>query len=422
MSGLHVAYVLKVYPRLSETFIVNEILELERAGVQVTVFSLKTPREGRFHEKLARVRADVVYVPDRGPAELVKLLAARQGELAMRRERILDQFWNDISGGREPDTRPLGQAIEVALEAEARGVDHFHAHFATIATDVARRASALSGIPFSFTTHAKDIYHEDRDRALMPEALGSAAFAVTVCDANVEALRPLCPPSARLHRIYNGLNLDEFRAGDPPRNERPRVLGVGRLVPKKGFDTLLHAARILMDRGVDFEGELVGDGSERASLEALAAKLRLGDRFRLVGPRSNEEVRHAFQRSDVFALPCRVAEDGNRDALPTVLLESMALGCPVVTTPVTGNAEIVDGGRAGLLVPPDDAQALADAMAELFTSPARREELRQAGHARVRELFDVRRSVAELRILFEGAAARASLRSGTEEAACASSI
>lgn len=405
MSGLHVGYVLKVYPRLSETFVVNEILGLEARGVAVTIFALRVPTEGRFHEKLARVRADVVYLPDRTAADLLGLIAGHRDTLSPVRERLGELLWQELDG--EPSIRSLGKGLDLALEARRRGVDHLHAHFATSATEVARMASLCSGIPYSFTAHAKDIYHDSADPDTLRRRLADASFAVTVCDSNREHLERLRVGSTPIRRIYNGLDLDEYRPRPRPATGATnglRILGVGRLIPKKGFDVLLEAARLLEERGLAFGCTIIGDGAQRGELAARCHELGLGHRVRFAGALPVEQVREAMVEADVVVLPARIDAEGNRDALPTVLLEAMALERPFVSTPVVGIPEIAGEAEAGILVPPDDATALADALARLAAHPTERDAIGRAGRRRALRLFDVRHSTAELHRLFDRSA------------------
>jgi len=403
MSTLHVGYVLKMYPRLSETFILNEILQLERLGARVTIFSLRNAREGRFHEKLSRVQADVIYLDDRTPVELLRHVATRRDRLAPLRRELGEMLWSEITASDTPSVKLVGKAIDVAALAEERGIDHLHAHFATSAADVARGASRISGIPYSVTAHAKDIYLEAHDPERLRDRLQDASFVVTVCDANREWITSITNGSARVHRIYNGLDLDEFRPR--PRTGRsgePVVLGVGRLVPKKGFDTLIRACALLAASGLRFRCRIAGDGEERTALEDLVRREGLQQTVRFLGPLSNESVRREMETADVMALPCRVADDGNRDALPTVLLEAMAMELPFVSTPVTGIPEIAGREEGGVLVPEDDPAALARRLGELLDSPGRLRALGEAGRRRATLLFDGRRSAAELLSLFGG--------------------
>lgn len=423
MSPVHVGYVLKVYPRLSETFIVNEILELERQGARVTVFSLRLPQEGRFHEKLARVAADVVYLPALTTHDLAALATDRAAELAPARERLGGALWDILAGGDVRRVKHFSQAVSLHLEASRHGVQHLHAHFATSSTAVAALASEFSGIPFSFTAHAKDIYLDAHDLSLLEDRLRRARFAVTVCDANLRHLRDTFGPAGRVERIYNGLDLHELRA---PAAKTPgavaEIVSVGRLVPKKGFDTLLDACSLLAAGGARFRCRIVGDGPERAALEERVRGLGLGAQVEMTGSLPNGRVHALIAGADVLALPCRIADDGNRDALPTVLLEALALGTPVISTPVTGIPEIVGDDEAGAIVPSDDASALARELRRFLGDPELRRACGAAGRARMERLFDIRQNVARLHGLFRESAASAASPAKAEGALHATAL
>jgi glycosyltransferase involved in cell wall biosynthesis len=404
--SFHVGYVLKMYPRFSETFIVNEILELERRGARVTVFSLRVPREGRFHEKISRVAAEVVYLPNRSVHELVNLVAEQRDQLAPTKRVLSSYLWEQIEGDGPLSLAYVSKAIDVAAEVRARGIQHLHAHFATSATAVARMASRLACIPYSFTAHAKDIYLETHSLDRLRRFMADASFVVTVCDANCTPLARIGRGRGDVRRIYNGLDLEEFRPAPAARSARFTILGVGRLIPKKGFDTLVESCRLLKKRGLDFQCRIAGTGPDEEDLAARIRRDETGDMVELAGPLPNERVRAEISAADVVALPARVAEDGNRDALPTVLLEAMALETPFVSTPVTGIPEIAGANETGLLVPPDRPDLLADVLASLAESPGLRQSLGRAGRSRVRNLFDVRHSVSELLRLFETSGGR----------------
>ncbi len=398
---MRVGYVLKKFPRLSETFVLNEILELERQGVDVTVLSLHRPDDGRFHEKLARLRGSVVYVPARTGLDLRAQLTAHSNTLRARGQALANELADLLP---EPDQDPwatLRWGFEVAQAVRVRGLDRLHAHFASVATRVARVAHLLTDVPYSFTSHAKDIYRDTVEPAAYARLLSTADFAVTVCDANRHYIvdRLAGPYADKVRRLYNGIELAEFAATSDAVREPGLIVGVGRLIEKKGFGYLVDAVADLLRKGENVRCAIVGDGEDSVALEKKVQALGT-DKITLLGPRSHHEVRALLRRASVFALPCVIGGDGNRDALPTVLLEAMAAGVPVVTTPVVGNAEIVDGGRAGVLVPERDAAALAVALRTLLHDAPRRAALAQAGGRRVRELFDLAQNVATLRAWF----------------------
>jgi colanic acid/amylovoran biosynthesis glycosyltransferase len=384
-----VGYVLKVYPRFSETFVVNEILAHERAGADLEVFSLRAPVEGRFHEMLARVRAPVTYLPS-GSLRAERLwadLAAASEALPGLLEALEDATCEEVGD--------VHQALLLALEVRRRGIEHLHAHFGSVATTVARLAARFAGVPYSFTAHAKDIFWDGVDGGALTRKLRDAAAVVTVSDYNVGELQDRCP-SARIHRIYNGLELERFPYAGPGLRD-PLIVGVGRLVEKKGFGDLVDACALLVARGRSFRCQIAGAGPLEQQLRRQVDALGLAAHVELVGPRSQDEVVRLLRSGVAFAAPCVVGEDGNRDGLPTVLLEAMALGTPCVSTPVTGIPEAIQDGVTGLLIPERDPRALAAALDRLLADHPLRVRLARAARATVEARFDVDRNAAGMR-------------------------
>ncbi len=393
-----IAYILKMYPRFSETFIVNEILELERQGIEVRIYALMRPNDGRFHASLARVRASVVYVPEFPLSQAGALWRPHKAVFGRNRKLYLNTLKHAATRGHTGALKRFLQAGFVAAHLAHHPVDALHAHFASSATRVANYVSRLTGIPYSFTAHAKDIFHEEVNAATLRSKIRDARFVVTVSDFNRDYLNELMGPvRSDVRRLYNGIDLDLFKAtSDVARDER-QILAVGRLVEKKGFGDLLLACKVLVIRGVDFRCEIIGQGPLEATLRAEIERLELKDRVALIGPRPQDEVLQAYRRSAIFALPCIIGADGNRDGLPTVLLEAMATGTACVSTDVTGVPEIIDHDVDGLVVPQNNPNALADALERLLVEPALRERFAIAGRAKVERDFDVRQSVGTLR-------------------------
>ncbi len=399
-SGIRVGYVLKMYPRFSETFIVTELLSMEEQGVDLEIFSLRSPVDGRFHESLARVKAPVCYLDAGGKAsEAWETLRRGRSALGSRLEHELDELL-------EVSLIDACQAIELALAVRRRGITRLHAHFATVATTVARLASRLAGVPYSFTLHAKDIFNEGVDQAQLRTKLADSAAAITVSDFNERYLKTRFGDSAKtVVRVYNGIDLDLFSM-EPPVSRPPVVVAVGRLVEKKGFHHLLDAIALLVRRGRTVHLDLVGGGIEQAGLKARADALGVAGQVTFHGPLTQLEARDRIRGAAVLAAPCIVGADGNRDGLPTVILEGLALGTPVVATPVTGIPEAVLDGHTGLLVPEGDVPALADALCRLLDDPDLRCRLADAGRRHVEANFDSRVNVRQLREVMTGTVRR----------------
>jgi glycosyltransferase involved in cell wall biosynthesis len=384
-----------MYPRFSETFILSELLELERQGVELHVFALKRPDDGIAHADVARLRAPVTYLPQSLPG----LLWAQRRALRRTPLRVLSQLIAAVRKGRLASAKHVLQAGAIAPRLVGGGYEHLHAHFASGATSVALHASRLTGIPYSFTAHAKDIFLDSVRPNDLARKLARARFAVTVSDYNVRRLQEFANGTPVV-RIYNGLELTCFAPKRGPRERPPLVLAVGRLIEKKGFDDLVRACSLLATAGVDFRCDIVGKGSLEHDLRALVKQLGLTGRVRLVGPLPREQLVDLYPRGAVLAAPCVVGGDGNRDGLPTVLIEAMAMGVPVVATPVTGIPELVEDGVTGLLVAERDPSALARAIERLLGNEYLARRLAAAARRRIEESFDLQQNVAQLRRLF----------------------
>jgi colanic acid/amylovoran biosynthesis glycosyltransferase len=405
VSPPRLAYLLKKFPRLSETFILSEMLGQESLGAQLHVFSRRPPDPEPQHPQLARLRATVELLPPSREIDPWTELFVRDDGEVLRRVEALTRSGGLALHPRFPQL--LAEAVLLRRRCAELEIGHIHVHFASEGTFVAHLLRTLGGPTYSFTMHAKDIYRHTVDGALLDRLIMGAEFVVTVCDANVRYLSTLVGAAAlrRVRRLYNGIDLQAFMPGDGPR-DAAHVVAVGRLVEKKGFAILVEAVALLAARGLPVRATLVGDGEERPRLEALVAERGLGEWVQLAGALDQTVVLDLLRRATVCCLPCLVGQDGNRDALPTALIESLACGLPVVSTPVTGIPEIVDGGRAGLLVPEGDVAATADAIAALVTNPDECARLAAAGRARAEVLFDLARNATVLRGWFDEALAR----------------
>lgn len=402
INRLRVAYILKRYPRLSETFIVNEILSLEAAGARVQIFAAARPKEDITHPAVDRVQAEVTYTR-RVAARLYKHEEAILGRECGAPARFTRLLAEACRSGREA-VEELAQAAFIAALLRKHPVDHLHAHFATSAARVAHLVSQLTGTPFSFTAHAKDIFVDTVDWRSVGRLLREAAFTVAISDYHAAFLASR-EPTVRTVVVRNGVDLGRFRPAERPVSRRNLVLAVGRLVEKKGFPYLLAACALLRDRGVSFECVVVGDGPQRQLLHETAAGMNLNGTVRLLGARDQEFVRQTLSEAAVLVAPCVCAENGDRDGLPTVLLEAMAAGVPVVSTPVTAIPELITDGETGVLTAERDAVGLADAIQQLLASPEHRTRLAAAGRARVQTCHDTVRNSRRLLAAFAGSPA-----------------
>jgi glycosyltransferase involved in cell wall biosynthesis len=391
-----IAYVLKMYPRFSETFIVSEILAREAAGDRIEIFSLLQPNDPRFHPELARVKAPVTYIDrPRKASELWKSFQAADsaglsGALARNLTQLIAAEYAEAA-----------QAINLATALSQRNIRHLHVHFANVSTSVARLAAALVGLPFSFTAHAVDIFHESVQPEDLRVKLEEAHHAVTISHYNFSYLRRLFPAAtSRLHLVRNGLELDRFPYREPrPIGTTLRVAAVGRLVEKKGFQYLLPAAAELIGHGFHLDLQIAGTGELAEELQDTIERLRLSDHVRLIGPQTQDEVLELLDSSDIFVAPCVVGTDGNADGMPTVLLEAMATGVPCISTSVTGIPEAIRDGQTGILAPPGSPHALARAIRRISAPGTDRLALSHNARALIEQDYDIRRQVELLRSL-----------------------
>ncbi len=433
-----VAYVLKGWPRISELFIASEIYRLEQAGLPLRLYVIKPPDEAQTHPVVDRIQAPTEYLPPATSLSETTLVAwlrenlpaflpalrrtARRHPMGLARATAMALAQcvrarsKRFGWPRKLYVKELLQAVALADRlADAPDVRHLHAHFAHGTTTVTWLCSTITGLPFSFTGHAKDIYSPSLNPAgLLRRKLLAARFAVTCTEANVRHLKTIAS-EAVVHRVYHGLNADfsrlmgEERAAAAPgpngtngaRRDVVRLLGVGRLVEKKGFDVVVDACGELDRRGIPFEAVIVGpDDDAGPKLRARIAELGLEGRIRLEGQMSQAELYEEYRRASAFCLPCRILDNGDRDGIPNVLAEAMAAGTPVVTTPISGIPEIVRDGVNGLLVRPDDATAVADAVVRLRDDRDFARRISAEARATVQRELDGERLAGTLQTLF----------------------
>ncbi|OUI69706.1 glycosyltransferase family 4 protein [Serratia marcescens] len=390
----YIGYVLKRYPRFSETFVVNEILAHERAGMKIDIFALGPVEETHFQDALSRVRAPVSRLIDkqRNTEAFWRLL--------LEARRKLPGFTYKFYKIQHDNVHEVAQAILLALAVCERGIQCLHAHFGTRATTVARLAAWFSGISYTFTAHAKDIYYQYEETTDLAQKLRDAAQTVTVSDYNLAYLqRQYGAAAGKTVRVYNGIELAHFPYTAPV--ERPRhILAVGRLVEKKGFEVLIDALQLLRSRTGAFHCTLIGDGPLRATLQARIQAAELGNVIVLSGQQPQPDIIKAMQTAYLVVAPCVVSKDGDRDGLPTVLLEAMALGTPVISTRVAGIPELISDDETGLCIAPNNPAELAEALLRLFNEPATCLRLSLKAREKIERDFDIDRNAARLRTIF----------------------
>lgn len=401
---MRIAYVVRSWPRLSQTFVRNEVRSLEALDVEIEIFSLSRPDEPLAEQEAASVRAPVRYL-DAGtsaPAHARVLRAAPQRYLATLAAVAADPGLTEGYGS----ISRLG-AFDAAVRVAAAGrPDRIHAHFAHDPGLVAMLAHRLTGIPFSITAHARDLYGIPPD-ALRARTAGADAV-VTCCWANVDRLASVVD-DARLHLVHHGVDVDVFRPA--PRSsgeEPPLVLSVGRLVEKKGFPDLLRTLAAVQASGRRFRCDIYGDGPLRPDLEALRDDLGLGGCVTFRGARAHGDLVAVFQQADAFVLLPFVTADGDRDGVPNVLVEAMACGLPVLATAVGGITDLVRDADNGLLVPARDDAAAAARLGELIDDEQLRSRLGQAARRTVENQFDAAVAARRLMALFDAAEVGAS--------------
>lgn len=396
-----VVMLVKRFPRLSETFILNEFLELRGRGLPVELFAIMDPNEGTSQPEALALVPEVTYLqPGRLWAELPAVLrTARHHPWGTLRAAA----WT-VTRHSLPSARNLLHALVLVDRLASGPPAHLHAHFLQSPAALAFIAAKISGQRYSLTGHAKDIY------TTLPENLrmrcDRARFVTTCTEANrVHLVTEVGLAPEQVHVCRHGIDLARFTIAS--RTPHPgRIVSVGRLVPKKGFDTLVRACGELNRRGIAFELVVLGGGELHQELLTLAHEQGISDRVSLLGSRPQREVVEQLAEAEVFALSPMVLPDGDRDGIPNVLLEAMAVGVPVVATAVSGIPEVVTDGTTGRLVPSQRPDLLADALAELLTDSGARTRIGEAGRRHVHEHMSWPSAIAPLATLLEGELAR----------------
>jgi len=384
-------YLVTSFPRVSETFIINEIIELERQGFDLRIYSMAAPTDRIRHRLVDEIRAPIRYLPKPLSPSIGTVLADHAWLMARSPRAYALTLFRVVTSGRDLIAR-FPQAPCLARMLGRDGVTHVHAAFVHKPGSLAYIVHLLTGRRYSLGTHARDLYHSPP--ALLRKKIAAARVVFTCTRYNVSHLQRLSADAGafRVRQVYHGTTLERFTFGPCGRSEPPVVLAVARLVEKKGLEDLIEASALLRDRGVRFRCHIVGHGELRRSLTRLIHRLDLHQFVTLEGAADQDEVISWYRRATVLALPCRVARDGDRDGIPNVLIEAAACGLPIISTPVSGIPELVTDRVSGLLVPPQNPAALARAIKLMLHSLELRERLRVNARKRVEETFNVRRN------------------------------
>jgi len=395
---MRLGYLYSRYPVLSQTFCDAEMLELERREHEIVLGSLYPPKTALRHEYLTRLRAPIRYAPASRELDALARKAKRKGRWPTA---LVAQHEKKYGTEYKAALRARNALFFVELFEHER-VPHFHVHFANRAAHTAMFVKAISGIPFSMTAHGQDFMSDLGNDELLRELCASAEFVGAETDYSRDLLAGRCPESReKIFRIYNGIDLSRFPRRDvllevPGRSSEIRFLSVGRLVPFKGFDILIDACAELQKRGLNFNCEIIGEGALGEELEQRVSRQNLRERIHFAGEQSQNYVLAALRDSDVLVLASAQDERGASDIFPTVIAEAMATGKPVVSTTVAGIPELVANRETGLLVPPREARALADAMEQFARDENLRADFGRAGRLRIEQKFTIEKTIEPL--------------------------
>ena len=369
---------------------------------------MREPRESFTHESVGQIQAGVDYLPSSLLLPLprllyhnVKLARQRPEEYSKAFRLMINRFRRTRKIATIKHLLQAGYLVHALLPST--DVCHLHAHFAHSPTSVALFAHKLSGLPFSFSAHAKDIYTSDQRQ--LREKIALAKFVVTCTEHNRRFLQSLFSHGPSIHRVYHGIDAGLFSGPSAFRKPSPpyRILSIARLVEKKGLPTVFRALRNLLDQGYSLRYTLIGDGEKRQSILNQIRDLGLEGIFTWLGTQPHHRVIDEYRKADLFVLGCEVARNGDRDGIPNVFLESMAMGVPVLGTRVSAIPELVEEGRTGLLVEPGEPKAMAQSMVKLLGDEELRHRIIDSARRRVREEFNNRELIQKLAEIFEEA-------------------
>lgn len=396
-----ILFLLKGYPRLSETFIAQEIHALEKRGIDIHITSLRFPTDKKTHPIVQDIQAPVTYLPEYLYQEIPRVLKAWWKARQMPGyKKAFRQWWKDLIRDFTANRgRRFGQALVLASELPPE-ITHLHAHFLHTPASVAYYTHLLTGLHWTCSAHAKDIWTipewEKREK------LKDLDWLVTCTQSGYEHLKGLAFQPDKVHLVYHGMDFNRFP--EPPMknednaNKAPSpftILSVGRTVPKKGYEDVLKALAHL-PQDIDWRFRHIGGGPLTEELQRQAKTLAIEDKVTWQGAQAQEKVLEEYRNADLFILASKIADDGDRDGLPNVLMEAQSQKLPIIATNISGIPELIQNGKTGILVPPSDHRAIAEAIEMLYRNPEKRRDMAEAGFLRVRQHFSLQRGIDDL--------------------------
>jgi glycosyltransferase involved in cell wall biosynthesis len=400
-----IAYITQSFPSLTTTFIYREVLALRNVGFNIVTFAIWKPNIDKLSAESKNLVNSSFYA---FPVFWPKFFAAHLYFFLTRPIKYSSTLFfiltrkGEALGIRRRTFFHFCEAIYLAIDAKRKGIRHIHAHFAVNAATVALVIARMLDISFSFTAHNTFF----TDRPILKEKLRAAKFIIAISKYSQDFLLRFLPEKKlkdKFHIVHCGVSPDDFR---PPThkatNQRPLIFSIAQLVERKGFPVLLEACKILSERGHDFQCLIAGDGSQRPLLERLITEYQIQDKVQLIGVVFQEQLVDYLNKADVFVLPCLTTSDGDRDGIPVVLMEAMAMEIPTISTYVSGIPELIEDGQSGLLVKEKDALALADAVQRLLKDDELRQKLGKNGRQKISQEFNIYKNATQLTALFEG--------------------
>ena len=418
---MRIAYIMSRFPKLSETFVLYEMLAVEEQGAAVEIFPLLREKQRTVHPEAQRLMTRAHYTPFLSGPVLVSNLRMFVARPLAYLGTLFAVLWHTF-GSFNFFFGALGifpKAVHFARKMERLGIQHIHAHFANHPTVAAYIASRLTGIPFSFTAHGSDLHVE---RRMLKQKIAACRFAITISEFNREMMARECGPELahKIAIVHCGVDREVFapspREAASPSSALLRILCVASFEEVKGHRFLVEACRLLQERNVKFLCQMVGEGPQRAAIESQIRAASLAGAVQVLDGQPRREVARLLREADVFVLASHPTASGKKEGIPVALMEAMAAGLPVVASRTGGIPELVRDRKTGLLTPPGDARAIADAIEELAAAPAARSWL--GAHARKYVLaeFDLRTNAQRLLAMMEKGSAAGKKLHGREVA------